>query len=98
MVTISLLNCCCSYAGELPSGAFGVNNHGVGFTLNYVEPAKAVWPGIARNFVSRSLLDSVSFADGVRRATVKNLASGHNTQVLQCCTPLQLSCDIVIML
>jgi hypothetical protein len=68
------------YAGQLPTAAFGVNSYGVGFTLNYVEPVKAVWPGIARNFVSRSLLDAVSFDDAVKKATVPGQGSGHNIQ------------------
>jgi hypothetical protein len=48
------------YAGELPTSAFGFNTAGIGFTLNAVFPADPLVPGVARNFVSRALLEATS--------------------------------------
>ena len=50
-----------TYAGELPTSAFGFNSAGIGFTLNAVFPSATVTPGVARNFVSRQLLAATSF-------------------------------------
>ena len=50
-----------TYAGELPTSAFGFNSAGIGFTLNAVFPSAIVTPGVARNFVSRQLLAATSF-------------------------------------
>ena len=50
-----------TYAGELPTSAFGFNSAGLGFTLNAVFPSAIVNPGVARNFVSRQLLAATSF-------------------------------------
>ena len=41
-----------TYAGELPSGAFGWNG-AVAFTLNYVQPARGALGGVGRAFASR---------------------------------------------
>ena len=52
-----------SYAGELPTVAFGLNTHGVGFTLNFVQPTEFIKFGVGRNFISRQLLTATSFED-----------------------------------
>ncbi|KAH0710779.1 hypothetical protein KY284_012206 [Solanum tuberosum] len=56
-----------TYAGELPSCAFGFNNHGVAFTLNSVPPCEEeiVGGAIGRNFVSRDLLEATSIEDAL---------------------------------
>ncbi|XWS50041.1 hypothetical protein CRYUN_Cryun12cG0054200 [Craigia yunnanensis] len=56
-----------TYAGELPSCAFGFNSHGVAFTLNSVPPTEGdnVRAGTGRNFVSRDLLEASSIADAL---------------------------------
>ena len=64
------------YAGDLPTGAFGWNSHGMAFTLNYVQPANFVAGGLGRSFISRDLLNAVSLEDAVRRVTVPNQAGG----------------------
>jgi len=71
-----------TYAGDLPSGAFGFNQAGVAFTLNWVGPVQVVLGGIGRGFVSRSLLDATSFEDALSRATMKGQCAGHNYQVM----------------
>ncbi len=54
-----------TYAGELSTAAFGFNNLGVAFTLNAVLPHEIKNPGVARNFVSRDLLQC-GCARGIR--------------------------------
>ncbi|KAI3407185.1 uncharacterized protein J3R85_021232 [Psidium guajava] len=57
-----------TYAGELPSCAFGFNNNGMGFTLNAVPPSKEeiVAGGIGRNFISRDLLEATSMENATK--------------------------------
>jgi len=70
-----------SYAGEIPSGAFGWNTFGVGFTLNYLQ-APTLLGGIGRNFISRWLLDASSLEEAVGRASsYQPQATGHNFQI-----------------
>jgi hypothetical protein len=56
-----------TYAGELPSCAFGFNSYGVVFTLNSVPLAseEAVAGGVARNFISRDLLEAHNLDDAL---------------------------------
>ncbi|KAL9329987.1 hypothetical protein ACSQ67_004990 [Phaseolus vulgaris] len=56
-----------TYAGELPSCAFGFNSHGLAFTLDSVPPAEdeIVAGGIGRNFISRDLLEASSMDDAL---------------------------------
>ncbi|KAG5030013.1 hypothetical protein JHK87_013527 [Glycine soja] len=56
-----------TYAGELPSCAFGFNSHGLAFTLDSVPPAEdeIVAGGIGRNFISRDLLEATSMDDAM---------------------------------
>jgi hypothetical protein len=69
------------YAGDLPSGAFGINSYGIGFTLNYVQPVAFGSPGVGRGFISRSLLDAVSAPDAMTKINVQPQGAGHNVQV-----------------
>ncbi|CAN0910396.1 hypothetical protein LINGRAHAP2_LOCUS26267 [Linum grandiflorum] len=68
-----------TYAGELPSCAFGFNTHGLAFTLNSVPPSEheIVRGGIGRNFVSRDLLEATSMTDALRRIHAYEVSVGH---------------------
>mmetsp|Transcript_24362 Transcript_24362/g.51906 ORF Transcript_24362/g.51906 Transcript_24362/m.51906 type:complete len:426 (+) Transcript_24362:133-1410(+) len=74
-----------SYMGELPTGAFGVNARGIGFTLNWVGPPPPSKPGLGRGFISRSLLDATSLADAIERITIPGQGGGHNINVFDFC-------------
>ncbi|CAI6004605.1 unnamed protein product [Closterium sp. NIES-65] len=69
-----------TYAGELPSVAFGFNNARMGFSMDAVPPApsEVVKGGIGRNFVARSLMESRSIEDAVQRVTGPAVAVGHH--------------------
>eukprot|EP00302_Diacronema_sp_CCMP2436_P004987 CAMPEP_0179911038 /NCGR_PEP_ID=MMETSP0982-20121206/46113_1 /TAXON_ID=483367 /ORGANISM="non described non described, Strain CCMP 2436" /LENGTH=413 /DNA_ID=CAMNT_0021812683 /DNA_START=112 /DNA_END=1354 /DNA_ORIENTATION=- len=69
------------YAGDLPSGAFGFNGHGVGFTLNFVDPTEAAFGGVGRGFISRQLLTARSFKEAVQIAVGDGQAVGHSYQI-----------------
>ncbi|KAJ0049002.1 hypothetical protein Pint_15050 [Pistacia integerrima] len=66
-----------TYAGELPSCAFGFNSHGLAFTLNSVPPAEdeIVAAGIGRNFISRDLLEATSIDDALTVRTYQSFTS-----------------------
>ncbi|CAI0444541.1 unnamed protein product [Linum tenue] len=68
-----------TYAGELPSCAFGFNTHGLAFTLNSVPPSEheIMAGGIGRNFVSRDLLEATSMADALRIIHSCEVSVGH---------------------
>ncbi|KAF3792805.1 hypothetical protein EJ110_NYTH10757 [Nymphaea thermarum] len=68
-----------TYAGELPSGAFGFNSHGLAFTLDSVPPMKEeiVAGGIGRNFVSRDLLEATGIDDALQRIREPSISVGH---------------------
>lgn len=70
-----------TYLGELPSGAFGFNSHGVGFTLNWLGPTDVQCPGLGRGFISRSILDAKTVDEAVRLATTHAQSAGHNYQL-----------------
>lgn len=53
------------YAGDLPTSGFGVNSAGISYSLNAVFPAAPLLPGIARNFVSRQLLEASSMTQAL---------------------------------
>ncbi|CAK9202866.1 unnamed protein product [Sphagnum troendelagicum] len=73
-----------TYAGELPSCAFGFNSYGVVFTLNSVPLAseEAVAGGVARNFISRDLLEAHNLDDALERARERHLSVGHNYNIM----------------
>ncbi|XP_057828032.2 uncharacterized protein LOC131039339 isoform X1 [Cryptomeria japonica] len=73
-----------TYAGELPSCAFGFNSHGVAFTLNAVPPTKEEVEigGIGRNFISRDLLEAVSIEDALKRVHLPNISVGHSYNLI----------------
>ncbi|XP_074563896.1 uncharacterized protein LOC141820468 [Curcuma longa] len=68
-----------SYAGELPSCAFGFNSNGIAFTLNSVPPKseEITRGGIGRNFISRDLLEANNLEDALNRVCSSNIATGH---------------------
>ncbi|XP_042503689.1 uncharacterized protein LOC122080879 [Macadamia integrifolia] len=69
-----------TYAGELPSCAFGFNSNGMAFTLNSVPPSESeiVPGGIARNFISRDLLEATSLDDALSRIRLSEASVGHS--------------------
>ncbi|ONK75829.1 uncharacterized protein A4U43_C03F21000 [Asparagus officinalis] len=69
-----------TYAGELPSCAFGFNSHGVAFTLNAVPPSndEILEGGIGRNFISRDLLEATNISDALNRLQSSNASVGHS--------------------
>lgn len=73
-----------TYAGDLPTGAFGFNSNGIVFSLNYLEPdpSIAVMGGLGRGFISRDLLEAKNMTDGVARITRPNQCAGHNYQLM----------------
>ncbi|XP_038724552.1 uncharacterized protein LOC120016050 [Tripterygium wilfordii] len=73
-----------TYAGELPSCAFGFNSHGLAFTLNSVPPSQdeIAAGGIGRNFVSRDLLEAMSIEDGLTRICSSGISVGHSYNLI----------------
>eukprot|EP00252_Welwitschia_mirabilis_P006350 TRINITY_DN17205_c0_g1_i2.p1 TRINITY_DN17205_c0_g1~~TRINITY_DN17205_c0_g1_i2.p1 ORF type:complete len:214 (+),score=41.27 TRINITY_DN17205_c0_g1_i2:501-1142(+) len=73
-----------TYAGELPSCAFGFNSYGFVFTLNSVPPTKEEIEkgGIGRNFVSRDLLEATSIEDALKRIHLPNISVGHSYNLI----------------
>ena len=71
-----------TYLGELPSGAFGYNDAGVGFTLNWVGPTQPQCPGLARGFFSRALLEQTSIDTAITAITDPRGGGGHNYQLV----------------
>ncbi|KAJ1298278.1 hypothetical protein BS78_01G441200 [Paspalum vaginatum] len=68
-----------TYAGELPSCAFGFNSNGVAFTLNSVPPVndEIVAGAISRNFVSRDLLEAKNLEDAMHCPSPWTRGSAH---------------------
>lgn len=57
-----------TYAGDLPSLAFGMNSHGLGFSMNYLEPNnRPDLSGIGSVFIARALLEAGSVEEGRAR-------------------------------
>ncbi|XP_031281353.1 uncharacterized protein LOC116139850 [Pistacia vera] len=73
-----------TYAGELPSCAFGFKSHGLAFTLNSVPPAEdeIVAAGIGRNFISRDLLEATSIDDALTRIRSSEVSVGHSYNLI----------------
>ncbi|KAG8053092.1 hypothetical protein GUJ93_ZPchr0001g30324 [Zizania palustris] len=73
-----------TYAGELPSCAFGFNSNGVAFTLDSVPPVhgEIVAGAIARNFVSRDLLEARSLDDAMHRICSPDISVGHSYNLM----------------
>ncbi|XAR70221.1 Isopenicillin-N N-acyltransferase [Bertholletia excelsa] len=88
MVRATLSNGLCftayTYAGELPSCAFGFNNHGLAFTLNSVPPSEDEIQagGIGRNFISRDLLEATSMDDALTRICSPDASAGHSYNLI----------------
>ncbi|OEL21704.1 hypothetical protein BAE44_0017278 [Dichanthelium oligosanthes] len=73
-----------TYAGELPSCAFGFNSNGVAFTLDSVPPVsdEIVAGAIALNFVSRDLLEAKNFEDAMHRICSPSVSVGHSYNLM----------------
>nr|XP_019707205.1 uncharacterized protein LOC105048239 isoform X1 [Elaeis guineensis] len=69
-----------TYAGELPTCAFGFNSCGLAFTLNSVPPTREeiIAGGIGRNFISRDLLEATGLGDALNRLHSSNASVGHS--------------------
>ncbi|KAG1330378.1 acyl-coenzyme A:6-aminopenicillanic-acid-acyltransferase 40 kDa form-like [Cocos nucifera] len=69
-----------TYAGELPTCAFGFNSCGLAFTLNSVPPTQEeiTAGGIGRNFISRDLLEATGIGDALSRLHSSNTSVGHS--------------------
>ncbi|XP_062074483.1 uncharacterized protein LOC133778540 [Humulus lupulus] len=74
-----------TYAGELPSCAFGVNSHGLAFTLNSVPPSENEIEagGIGRNFISRDLLEATSIEDALSKIRSSEVSVGHSYNLIE---------------
>ena len=73
-----------TYAGELPSAAFGLNSYGVAVTFNALSPLRlspVSEAPLARNLVSRASLVSRSVDDAIKVLSMGRQAVGHNAQV-----------------
>ncbi|KAK7358553.1 hypothetical protein VNO77_00486 [Canavalia gladiata] len=77
-----------TYGGELPSGAFGFNSHGLAFTLNAVPPVEdeIVAGGIGRNFISRDILEATSMDDAMNRIKSSEVSVGHSYNLIETST------------
>jgi predicted choloylglycine hydrolase len=64
-----------SYPGFLCGNAFGFNEAGVCFSVDYVRP-RAMRVGVGRHFLARSLLEAHSLEDAIGRVTAPGRASG----------------------
>ncbi|WCJ26424.1 hypothetical protein M5689_008240 [Euphorbia peplus] len=73
-----------TYAGELPSCAFGFNDYGLAFTLNSVPPSETeiLGGGIGRNFISRDLLEATSIDDALNRIHSSDVSVGHSYNLI----------------
>ncbi|XP_075476346.1 uncharacterized protein LOC142517782 isoform X1 [Primulina tabacum] len=73
-----------TYAGELPSCAFGFNTYGLAFTLNSVPPSEhEIEAGvIGRNFISRDLLEAQSIDDALTRIYSSEASVGHSYNLI----------------
>ncbi|PON82501.1 Peptidase C [Trema orientale] len=74
-----------TYAGELPSCAFGVNSHGLAFTLNSVPPSEKeiVAGGIGRNFISRDILEATSIDNALSKIRSSEVSVGHSYNLIE---------------
>ncbi|XP_020962084.1 uncharacterized protein LOC107641474 [Arachis ipaensis] len=77
-----------TYAGELPSCAFGFNSHGLAFTLDSVPPAEdeIVAGGIGRNFISRDILEATCIEDAISRIRSSEISVGHCYNLIETST------------
>ena len=82
-----------TYLGELPSGAFGYNSHGIAFTLNWVGPTAVQCPGLGRGFASRALLEAPTLEAAVSAAAPTTLCAGHNHQLMRTSPPTILNVE-----
>ena len=80
-----------TYAGDLPTGAFGWSRAAkFAFTLNYMAPRAYLAGGLGRGFVSRSLLDASGLDDALSRAVISGQCGGHNYQLMRTESPVRI--------
>ncbi|XP_068647286.1 uncharacterized protein [Aristolochia californica] len=73
-----------TYAGELPSCAFGFNSNGLAFTLDSVSPSmeEIIPGGIDRNLISHDLLNATGLDDAISRIHSSNVSVGHSYNLI----------------
>jgi len=69
-----------AYPGFLCGNAFGMNDAGICFSVDHVRPEE-IRPGLARQFIARSLLEARSIDDAIARVTAPGRASGFSYTV-----------------
>ena len=67
-----------NYLGDLPTQAFGFNNYGIGFSINWVSTTNSLKAGLATNFIRRFLLDAESYEDAVEKINIVGQGGGNN--------------------
>ena len=70
-----------TYAGELPSSAFGYNSSGLVFTMDGLSPLRLDLEGVPRNFVSRKLMEAKTMDEAIRTVTRARHSVGHNYNI-----------------
>lgn len=75
--------CCCSYAGQISTGAWGFNSHGVWLSLNGIPATNANSSGVARCFMHRHILGATSLDDALARATSAGIGRGFSLNLAQ---------------
>ncbi|KAK9143911.1 hypothetical protein Syun_013311 [Stephania yunnanensis] len=73
-----------TYAGELPSCAFGFNSNDLAFTLNSVPPLneEILAGAVGRNFISRDLLEATCLEDALKRIRSAEVSVGHSYNLI----------------
>jgi hypothetical protein len=69
------------YMGSLPTSAFAVNSHGIGFSLNFVHSWHPHAPGIGRDFATRNLTGARTIEEAISSLTPPNFVGGMNVQI-----------------
>lgn len=70
-----------TYAGELPSSAFGYNSSGLVFTMDGLSPLHLDLEGVPRNFVSRKLMEAKTMDEAIQIVTQARHSVGHNYNI-----------------
>jgi len=71
-----------TYAGELPSSAFGYNSSGLVFTMDGLSPVHLDPGGVPRNFVSRKLMEAKTMDEALCIVTEARHSVGHNYNIV----------------
>lgn len=65
----------CCYPGFLCGNAFGFNAHGICYSIDNISPTH-IRIGVARQFLTRAILDATSIENAIQRITPDGRASG----------------------